>query len=57
MKKNKKYPAKRWVVERTNSWHNRFRKLLISYEKKSHNYLALVRLAFCLILYRRIILG
>jgi putative transposase len=57
MKKNKKYPAKRWVVERTNSWHNRFRKLLIRYEKKSHNYLALVRLAFCLILYRRIILG
>ncbi len=23
----KKYPPKRWVVERTNSWHNRFRKL------------------------------
>jgi hypothetical protein len=23
----KKYAAKRWVVERTNSWHNRFRKL------------------------------
>jgi len=30
---------KRWVVERTNSWHNRFRKLLlIRYEKKSTNY-------------------
>src|SRR5690349_305016 len=24
--KRKKYSAKRWVVERTNSWHNRFRK-------------------------------
>ena len=23
----KKHSAKRWVVERTNSWHNRFRKL------------------------------
>jgi hypothetical protein len=22
------------VVERTNSWHNRFRKLLVRYEKK-----------------------
>ncbi len=49
---------KRWVVERTNSWHNRFRKLLlIRYEKKSTNYLAIVQLACCLILYRRIILG
>ncbi len=31
----KKHSAKRWVVERTNSWHNRFRKLLTRYEKKS----------------------
>jgi putative transposase len=39
------YSAKRWVVERTNSWHNRFRKLLlVRYEKKSTNYFALVRL-------------
>src|ERR671924_316475 len=44
------YPARRWVVERTNSWHNnRFRKLLIRYEKKSENYLALVCLACCII--------
>src|SRR6478672_11073285 len=36
------YVTKRWVViERTNSWHNRFRKLLVRYEKKSENYLAL----------------
>ena len=31
----KKYSAKRWVVEeRTNSWHNRFRKLFTRYEKR-----------------------
>jgi putative transposase len=24
---------RRWVVERTNSWHNRFRKPLVRYEK------------------------
>ena len=30
----KKYSAKRWVIERTNSWHNRFRKLFTRYEKK-----------------------
>jgi len=51
------YPARRWVVERTNSWHNRFRKLLVRYEKKSENYLALVCLACCIIVYRRIIFG
>ena len=49
--------TKRWVVERTNSWHNRFRKLLVRYEKKSENYLSLVCLACCIIVYRRIILG
>jgi len=51
------YVTKRCVVERTNSWHNRFRKLLVRYEKKSENYLALVCLACCIIVYRRIILG
>ena len=52
-----RYSARRWVVKRTNSWHNRFRKLLVRYEKKSENYLALVCLACCIIVYRRIILG
>ena len=53
----KKYSAKRWVVERTNSWHNRFRKLLTRYEKKVVNYLGLVQLSCCMIIYRKIILG
>src|SRR5215203_3139226 len=53
----KKYPSRRWVVERTNSWHNRFRKLFTRYEKKDENYLGLVQLANSLIVYRRIILG
>ena len=46
-----------WVVERTNSWHNRFRKLFTRYEKKDKNYLGLVQLANSIIVYRRIILG
>ena len=48
------YVTKRWVViERTNSWwHNRFRKLLVRYEKRSENYLALVCLACCILLSR-----
>jgi len=49
--------AKRWVVERTGSWHNRFRKLLIRWEKKTRNYLALTQLACCLIIYRLTVLG
>jgi transposase len=53
----KKKRRLRWVVERTNSWHNRFRKLLTRYEKKSDNYLGLVQLACCMIVYRRILLG
>ena len=48
---------KRWVVERTNSWHNRFRKLFTRYEKKSENYLGLVHLSCSIIIYRKIILG
>lgn len=37
--------ARRWVVERTHSWLNRYRRLLIRWEKKAHNYLALLHLA------------
>ena len=53
----KKYSAKRWVIERTNSWHNRFRKLFTRYEKKVENYLGLVQLSCCMIIYRKIFLG
>ena len=53
----KRHPARRWVVERTNSWHNRFRKLFTRYEKKDENYLGLVKLANSIIIYRRLILG
>jgi transposase len=56
-KLNKKHHARRWIVERTNSWHNRFRKLFIRYKKKDKKYLGLVQLANSLIVYRRLILG
>ena len=49
----KKYPSaknRRWVVERTNSWHNRFRKLFTRYEKKVGNYLGLVQLSCSIII-------
>lgn len=53
----RRHPARRWVVERTGSWHNRFRKLLVRFEKHVENYLGLVHLACCLIVYRQILLG
>jgi putative transposase len=40
---------RRWVVERTNSWHNRFRALVIRWERKSAHYLAICQLACALI--------
>ena len=39
------YRARRWVVERTHSWMNRFRRILIRWEKKAVNYLALLHFA------------
>ena len=56
----KKHPSaknKRWVVERTNSWHNRFRKLFTRYEKKAESYIGLAQFSCCIIIYRKIILG
>ena len=52
----KKHPARRWVVERTHAWHNRFRRLLVRWEKTLANYLAMVQLASVLIIYRLAIL-
>jgi putative transposase len=47
--KGRRHPPRRWVVERTHSWHNRFRALKIRWEKKPENYEALVQLACALI--------
>ena len=40
-----KYRSRRWVVERSHSWFNRFRRLLIRWDKKTKNYTALLHLA------------
>lgn len=39
------YRARRWVVERTHSRINRFRRLLVRWEKKADNYAAMLHLA------------
>jgi len=53
-KKKGRHTPKRWVVERTASWYNRFRKLLVRFEKKEENHLGLLQLASSLIVYRAI---
>jgi transposase len=49
------YVARRRVAEVCHSWMNRFRKLLVRYEKKSRNYLALVEFACAVIVWRNVI--
>ncbi len=45
--------ARRWVVERTHSWMNRFRRILIRWEKKAENYLNMLYLACAYITLQR----
>lgn len=37
--------TRRWVVERTHSWHNRFRRILVRWEKREDTWLAMLHLA------------
>ena len=46
------FKARRWVVERTHSWMNRFRRILTRWEKKAENYLALLHFVCGIITYR-----
>ena len=50
--KRRRSKARRWKVERTHSWLNRARRLLIRWEKKAANYLAFLHLQFALIAWR-----
>ena len=49
--------ARRWVVERTHSWLNRFRSILIRWAKKPANYLALLHFACGIITWRHALPG
>lgn len=46
--------ARRWVVERTHSWLNRSRRLLVRWEKKTENYLAFVHLACAQLIFSKL---
>jgi putative transposase len=50
------YKARRWVVERTHSWLNRYRKVLVSFEKTEESFVALLTLAAAMICWRQTII-
>ncbi|MGF1727025.1 transposase, partial [Photobacterium nomapromontoriensis] len=56
-KTNSRTPARRWVVERSHSWLNRFRGLLIRWSKKAENYEAMLYFACGLIVWKKCLSG
>ena len=50
----KRFPARRWVVERTLAWLSKCRALLIRYDKQSANFLGMLQLACALLWFRRL---
>lgn len=52
IKRHARGKARRWVVERTHSWMNRFRRILIRWEKRADTYVAMLHLSFALITWR-----
>jgi putative transposase len=53
-KNNPGWKARRWVVEVSHSWFNRFRKIFVRYEKRADTYMALLHMAAAIIAYRKI---
>lgn len=54
-RRNPRSRARRWVVERTHSWLNRYRKLLVRFEKTALSFEGLLELACALIVFRQTI--
>ena len=52
IKREAGFKARRWVVERTHSWMNRFRHILIRWDKSANNYIAFLHFACALIAFR-----
>ncbi len=46
------FKARRWVVERTHSWLNRFRRILIRWEKRTDTYIAMLHFALGIVTWR-----
>jgi transposase len=53
-RRNPAKKARRWVVEVCHSWFNRFRKLLVRYEKLERSFMALNHIAAAIIAFRKV---
>lgn len=53
LKQEAGFRARRWVVERTHSWMNRFRRVLIRWDKKVCTYIAFLHMACAYITYKQ----
>jgi putative transposase len=49
-----RFPARRWVLERTLAWLSTCRALLIRYDQRSANFLGLLQRACALLWFRRL---
>ena len=54
IKRKAGFKARRWVVERTHSWLNRFRRILVRWEKRADTYVAMLHLACGIITWRAV---
>ena len=52
IKREAGFRARRWVVERTHGWLNRFRRILVRWDKSPENYIAFPHFACALITFR-----
>jgi transposase len=52
IKREAGFKARRWVVERTHGWMNRFRRILIRWERRTDTYLAMLHLTLGIITWR-----
>lgn len=52
IRRQARFKARRWVVERTHSWMNRFRRILTRWEKKPENYVSVLHLALACITFQ-----
>lgn len=52
IRRSARFKARRWVAERTHSWMNRYRRVLIRWEKKPENYVGILHLVLGCITYQ-----
>ena len=53
LKRRRRFRPRRWVVERAHSWLNRFRRILVRWEKLEANFLGMLHLACAVICFQQ----